>query len=502
MTQALAVTGLTKSFGPTQALRGASLSIERGEVVALLGENGSGKSTLAKIIAGVHRPDAGAIAIGGGSVAFSEPAEARDAGIGIVFQELSLAPHLSVVDNLFLGREKRNRLGWLAAMRQAEACDAVLRRVGLPVDPRQSVSSLTMAQKQLLEVAKALMSAPNILIFDEPTACLAEKEAAQLFALIGELKAQNTSILYVTHHMREVLKICDRVVVMRDGHVVADRPITPATTEPELIALLTANKPASGRERQDSAAGARILEAQALRTASSAALTFHLRAGEILGIYGVMGCGREDVVRALVGLHPIVGGQMRLHGKPYHPASPRAALRHGVGFLAGDRKEGGILANRPIRENLTLSALSTLSRRGLVSDRRERRQATDSLARLRVRYGTMEDPITSLSGGNQQKVLFGRAVSAAPQVLVLEDPTAGVDIGSKQDLYREIAKAASLGIAILWISSDIIETLSLCDRVYAMARGRIVDEIETPSLADEDRLLAQVLGRDTESSAA
>jgi ribose transport system ATP-binding protein len=282
---------------------------------------------------------------------------------------------------------------------------------------------------------------------------------------------------------------------MRDGLVVADRPITPATTEQELVALLTANKPTRGLVRQEVKAGERVLDVRAMKTENSSELNFHLDAGEVLGVYGVMGCGREEMVRSLVGLHPIQGGNLSLCGAPYRPSSPRAALRYGVGFLAGDRKEGGILPSRPIRENLNLSALRGLSWLGFVNEPRERRETTDRLENLHVVFGTMEDLITSLSGGNQQKVLFGRAMAAAPRVLILEDPTAGVDIGAKQDLYREIRKAASGGIGVLWVSSDIVETLALCDRVYAMCEGGIVGEIKSPSIADEDLLLGQVLGR-------
>ena len=353
-----------------------------------------------------------------------------------------------------------------------------------------------MAQKQMVEIAKALLLAPAYLILDEPTSSLTEREKAHLFDVVRRLRAAGTSILYVTHHLREVLQIADRVSVMRDGRVIISEPVTPATTEDRLLDLLV------GRKLDWQAAGARavsdeaLLSVEALRTPScpdGASLT--VNRGEIVGLYGVVGCGRESIARALVGLEAPLAGVIELAGHALTPANPAEALRRGIAFLPSDRAENGVLPNRPIRENLNLCRLPRLARAGVIAGWRERAVTESSLRDLGVKYASAELPITTLSGGNQQKVLFGRAAAAAPRLLVLEDPTAGIDAGAKLELYRQIRDWATNGMGFLWLSSDVTETLTLCDRIYAMYGGRIVAELAAPTLADEDHLLSAVLGR-------
>lgn len=500
---ALQALELIKSFGATRALQGATLELAAGEVHALLGENGSGKSTFAKILAGIHPADGGTVRRDGREVAIDDPAFARTLGIGIVFQELSLAPDLDVVDNLFLGRERSTGLPlWLDRRDEVKACERMLARLGLALDPTLPVRRLGMAQKQLLEIGKALLHDPEILIFDEPTASLTEREVGHLFAVIDQLRQSGRAILYVTHHLREVLRIADRVSVMRDGRIVASQEIGPETTEERLIELLTEKRLGTAPPPPRTLADKPVLRVTGLRTATCEDVTFHIGAGEIVGLYGVVGCGREEVGRSLVGLHSPAAGMIEMDGHPHHPSDPARALANGVGFLASDRKQEGILPNRSIRENLTLSSLHQLTRWGFLRRALELSRAAERLAALRVKYASAEHLITSLSGGNQQKVLFGRALAAAPRLLVLEDPTAGIDIGAKYDLYEQIRGAAASGASFLWMSSELVETLTLCHRVYAMYRGRITAEIAAPSLADEDRLLAAVLGRADEEVAA
>jgi ribose transport system ATP-binding protein len=493
---ALSASGLYKSFGSTRALQGASLELVAGRIHALLGENGSGKSTFAKIVSGAQLADRGTICRDGREVVVKDPVSARTLGIAMVFQELSLAPDLDIVDNMFLGRERPSWLpGVLDRRNEAEACRAILDRLGLALDPRQPVRGLGMAQKQMLEIGKALSQEPAILILDEPTASLTRREIEPLFALVGRLREAGTAILYVTHHLREVLEIADDVSIMRDGRIVASRAVTTETTEDELIELLVGRAP--GRPVAASIASARapLLDVTGLRTTSCTKVSFQIGKGEIVGLYGVVGCGREEIGRALVGLYPVLAGQIRLAGVSYAAGDPAHALDCGVGFMPSDRKQEGILPNRPIRENLTLSNLRALTLGGLVRERIEREEATTQLGALGVKYVSAEHLITTLSGGNQQKVLFGRALLARPKLLVLEDPTAGIDVGAKQDLYESIRRQARDGMAFLWMSSDLTETLTLCDRVYAMYNGCIVAEIVGPSLADEEQLLAAVLGR-------
>jgi ribose transport system ATP-binding protein len=492
---ALRADGIHKTFGSTRALQGASLELAGGKVHGLLGENGSGKSTFAKIIAGVHRPDRGTIYCDGSSMSIDDPASARAAGIAMVFQELSLAPDLDVVDNMFLGRERRSRIPALFDRGGEEsACRAILDQLGLVFDPRLPVRRLGMAQRQMLEIGKALSQEPKVLILDEPTASLTRHEIEQLFAVIKRLRGAGAAILYVTHHLREVLEIADHVSIMRDGRIVADRAVTRAMTEEELVELLIGRAPSLEPAASLTPTRAPLLKAAGLRT-GGAEISFHIAEGEIVGLYGVVGCGREQVARALVGLHPICGGAITFDGTPYRPANPADALARRVGFLSSDRKQEGILPNRPIRENLMLSNLRAVARLGCVDNRSERRVASEWLVTLSVKHSSPERFITTLSGGNQQKVLFGRALSAEPRLLVLEDPSAGIDIGAKHDLYGIIRANAERGMSFLWMSSDLTETLTLCDRVYAMYDGRITSEIAAPTMADEDHLLAAVLGR-------
>jgi ribose transport system ATP-binding protein len=493
---ALTASNIVKSFGATQALTGATLALAAGEVHALLGENGSGKSTLAKVIAGIHLADSGEIRRDGQLVAMTNPPAARASGIGIVFQDLSLAASLNVVDNMFLGRERsRGARGWLDRRSEIEDCKAMLQRLGIEIDPRASVRRLGMAQKQMVEIGKCLLQNPSILILDEPTSSLTEHEINRLFALVEDLKRRDTAILYVTHHLREVLRIADRVSVMRDGQIIASQQVTSATTEDMLLALLTgksrgktSTSPAMGRGEPP------LLRVVGLSTASCENVSFHIQHGEIVGLYGVVGCGREEISRVLIGLDPPRAGAVELLGSPYIARNPSTALRKGIGYLPSDRGRDGILPSRSLRENLTLSSLRAVASGGIVSGRAERTAAMRLLSQLRVKHQSLEQLITALSGGNQQKVLLGRTLAAEPKLLVLEDPTAGIDIGTKFDIYDYIRSSACEGTSFLWLSSDLIETLMLCHRVYAVYSGAIVDEIVAPGMTDEERLLAAVLG--------
>ena len=492
----LEIKGIRKAFGATQALAGASLTLEAGEVHVLLGENGSGKSTLAKIVAGIHRADAGDIALRGVRVEIADARHSRELGIAIVFQELSLAPDLSVADNLFLGRESSS-FPFAIVDRAAErtACRDALTRLDLAIDLARPVRALSMAQKQMVEVTKALLQRPAILILDEPTSTLTEREKGQLLRVVRRLREEGVAILYITHHLREVGEIGDRVSVMRDGEVVATTDVTADVTENRLLELLTGRKISTDAVRGSAASGPIVLGIERLVTTHCRDIDLTVRASEIVGLYGVVGCGREEIAQVLVGLNSAQSGSVTWKGRSFSPRSPAAAGEVGVGYLPLDRKEAGVLSVRPIRENLNLSNLASFARAGVIAPRREREPTLARLAALGVKYRDAEDPIGALSGGNQQKVLFGRAVGPEPELLVLEDPTAGIDMGAKLDLYRQLRGWSERGIAFLLLSSDLVETLTLCHRVYAMYDGRIIREFTDPSLADEEAVLSAILGR-------
>lgn len=492
----LRVDSVSKRFGTTQALNQASLTLRAGEVHVLLGENGAGKSTLAKIIAGVHRPDNGKISLNGEQVHIRNVQTARKLGISMVFQELSLAPDLTVLENLFLGQGK-TPFPFARLHRGAEypRCRELFAALGIDLSPDASVRSLTIAQKQVLEIAKALLSQPRLVVMDEPTSTLTEREKRFLFTTLQTLKQQGVTILYVTHHLREVLEVGTRVSVMIDGSVQRTVEVTPDLTESALLEMLTGRNLSLLVERSSYQADHPLLELENLQTKDSRKpIRLHINPGEIVGIYGIIGCGRESLGRAIVGVTKPLHSSMKLEGQRYTPQHPGDALAKGVGFLPMDRQEAGILPERSIRENLNLSNIAAFANRGILSLSQERSHTAEQLARLQVRYASMEDPITSLSGGNQQKVLLGRAIARASKLLVMEDPTAGIDMGAKLELYKQIKSLSDRGTGVLLLSSDLVETLLLCHRVYLMYDGAIVDELVNPSFNDERRALASVLG--------
>ncbi|WP_176245135.1 sugar ABC transporter ATP-binding protein [Oceanibacterium hippocampi] len=495
---------MSKKFGATQALDEASIQICSGGVHILLGENGAGKSTLAKIFAGVHRPDAGQIEVRGQAVEIGDARTARELGIGIVFQELSLAPHLSVLDNIFLGAEaKRRPFSFLSRGEEARRCRNVLEMLDLDVPLQAPVSSLPIAQKQLVEIAKVLARDAKIIIMDEPTSTLTDREKQALFRVIGVLKQRGVAILYVTHHLQEVELIGDFVSAMVNGRVTQSCPVTPALTELKLVSMLTGREVREFTRAKPRTPSSPLLTIAALKSKSGCkdvALT--VGRGEIVGVYGVVGCGRESLGRVLVGLEAHSSGEIHMDGRPYRPRHPAHARGLGMSYLPMDRKQKGILPNRSIRENLNLMNLRDFSTiGGMLSRSRERERSTRVLDELLVRFDSQEKPITTLSGGNQQKVLFGRAIAGAPKVIVMEDPTVGIDIGAKADLYRLMHELRNRGISFLIFSSDLLETLKICDRIYSMYAGRIVREYADPTMNDEAQILSDILGQELHRAA-
>lgn len=493
----LRVEGLSKRFGTTQALKDATLTLQAGEVHVLLGENGAGKSTLAKIIAGIYRPDRGNIYINHQLVRINNAKIARKLGIATVFQELSLAVHLSAIDNLFLGWENApHPFALLRRTQEHKLGRQILDELAIDLPLHLPVSALSIAQKQMLEIAKALLQKPRIFIMDEPTSTLTEREKILLFELLNQLKNNGVAILYVTHHLQEVFEVGTRVSAMLDGRIHTTVDVTASLTESELLAMLTGRNLSLTITRSPPKMTPTVLEVIDLHTPKGCdGVSLQVKQGEIVGVYGVVGCGRESLGRAIVGLIQPSRGILRLAGQPYSPSQPKAALANGVGYLPMDRKEAGILARRSIRENLNLSNLPAFTQFGLLSQQQERSHTLQQLERLQVRYASAEDAITRLSGGNQQKVLFGRAIAQMPQLFVLEDPTSGIDMGARLELYRQVQALAEQGISFLLLSSDLLETITLCHRVYAMYAGRIVDEFVEPNLEQQEQILAGILGR-------
>lgn len=493
----LEVSALSKAFGATQALRNVSVAIREGEVHCLLGENGAGKSTLGKIVAGVMQPDKGRIFLRGQEVRFRNVADARRHGVSIVFQELSLANDLTVQENICLGTEPGGfPFRGTRARRELDDCRRLLAELDLDIDPTAAVGDLSPANRQLVEIAKAVYRRPQLLVLDEPTAMLGAVEKRKLFAAVNRLRRQGTAFVFITHHIEEVIEIGDTVSIMKDGELLDSFPNGPGLTADAIVEKLAGRKVEQLRKhrRIDRDAEA-VLRIGGLPAASMEATELVVRRGEVVGLYGVVGCGRERIARAIVGLEPARDVRLYLRGVAFQPRSPAHAAQAGIAYLPAGRADNCILPTLSIRENLTLTQLRQFGRGGVVAASAERDAACTQLAWLRVKYDDEEAPIVALSGGNQQKVLIGRVMGMAKNLLVLEDPTAGIDVAAKHEIHHLIrGKAERDGLAVLLLSSDLLETLLVCDSLYTVFKGSLVRRYEPLNEAMYEDVLSDVLG--------
>lgn len=495
----VSVRGLSKQFEATRALSDVSLSFFPGQIHCLLGENGAGKSTLGKIVGGIHQPDEGEILVGKKLVSLKGVADARALGIAVVFQELSLAPDLSVTENICLGTERHSHpLSLLNHRAERARCQALLDELGLPVDPSARVRDLPTPHQQLVEIAKALSLRPRLLVLDEPTAMLGAVEKKKLFAILRRLREEGAGFIFITHHIEEVVEIGDHVSIMKDGSLVDSFAMTPEVTPAIVIEKLAGRSLNRIANPSAQVVGEEFLRVRGLPGRAGGTADIEARRGEIVGLYGVVGCGREDIARALVGLSA-PSFDISLGGKAYRPRNPVVAAQQGVGYLPVGRARNCILPTRSIRENLLLTQLQAFTRGGLLRDTAERSVAEAQLRRLGVRYERQGDLITSLSGGNQQKVLLGRCLGNARSLLVLEDPTAGIDIAAKAEIHDQIRQKVADGVAVIFISSDLGETIALCHKVYTLFKGQIVNEYLAPGVADQPSIIADVLGSATDT---
>jgi ribose transport system ATP-binding protein len=488
--ESLVLTGVRKSYGPATVLDVDQLVMRAGEVVGLVGENGAGKSTMMGVIAGSVRPDVGTVSIAGRPLDSRGPLHAQELGVAMVSQEFPLVGQLSVAENLFLGRRPSGRRVLVDRRAMHAAARQMLAEVGLDVGTRRRVDSLSVAQRQLIEVAKALGRRPLVLILDEPTSSLGPAESDRLLELARRHAAGGGIVIFVGHRLAEVRSVADRVVVLRNGLVVSD--LTPAeATEGRLVRDMV------GREMQiesaisaPAGAGEPAFEARQLEAEGLGPLDLSVRPGEVLGIAGLMGSGRSRLLHVLMGARASTRGEMRLGGASYRPRSTAQAVAAGVGLVPEDRKSQGLLMDAPIRWNVTLSILRRISRRGLVlGPRDERREAAAIVRRARVRCQTPEQPARSLSGGNQQRMIFGRWMAVRPRLLLLDEPTRGVDVGAKAEIYRLIEEERRDGMAILIASSELEELVGICHRIVVMRRGRIAAELERSQFSKE-RIIA------------
>jgi rhamnose transport system ATP-binding protein len=493
MTPLLRLTDVSKAFGGVRALRGVSFELMPGEVHALVGENGAGKSTLIKIASGAHRPDSGAVEIGGRVAADLDPPAARALGVAVIHQQPALFPDLTVAENVALALEPIGlwrRVRWVE--RRVRAAE-LLARIGAAIDPAAEVCTLTMPEQQLVEIAKAVGADARVVVMDEPTASLSGREVENLFRVIRGLRDRGAGVVYVSHRLDELPAIADRVTALRDGAVVHSRPMA-GTTRGDLVRMMVGRELSAIFPKVDVPVGGVVLETRGLtcRATGVSGVSLAVRAGEILGLAGLVGAGRTELARTLFGLTPADAGEIRLRGKPVRITSPAAAVALGIGYVPEDRRRYGVIPDMPVSANMTLAVLRKVSRRGLLDDRRERDLAEDLVRRLGVKASSVDEPVETLSGGNQQKVALARWLAADPAVLILDEPTQGVDVGAKAEIHRLMGDLAARGLATLMISSDLPEVLGMSDRVAVMHGGKVAGFLDR-STATQERVLELAL---------
>lgn len=487
--------GITKAYGGTHALRGVDFEIRRGAVTVLLGENGAGKSTLMKIMSGVEQPTSGHVELDGRRVEFGSPSDAVDHGVAIIHQELNLCPNLSVSDNLFLGRE-RTRRGVVDQSVQRLQAKEVLARMEEPISARTPVGDLRLGQQQVVEIARALAQNAQVLIMDEPTSALSTTEVRVLFRVIRELTASGVAIVYISHHLDECLEIGDYAVVLRDGALVAKAPVSE-------IDLRWIVSKMVGRDQDelytpiDSQPGETILEVEDLIVTDPASpgrmavrdLSLSVRAGEVVGVYGLMGAGRTELLETVAGRHPAVSGRVRLHGRDITSRSIGNRIDSGVILVPEDRQRDGLVQSMSVGQNLSLAAIGSMVKGLFVRRAREEVAVGQSVDQVRVKTSGAKAAIGSLSGGNQQKVVIGKALMTEPDLLLLDEPTRGIDVGAKADIFALMAKQAATGVAVLFATSEVSEVLNASSRIIVLARGRIAVELD-PRTATREQILA------------
>jgi ABC-type sugar transport system ATPase subunit len=495
----LELSGICKVFPGVVALDEVSFTIARGEVHAIVGENGAGKSTLMKILSGVYTADRGALTLDSEPLHLKSTRDARDRGIAIIHQELNLIPELSIAENIYLGREPRTPWGTLDRRRMIAWSRQLLLRLDLTVDPRRAISSLRIGEQQLVEVAKALSFDARLLILDEPTSALSANEIGRLFAVIRSLKQHGVTMVYISHKFEEIFALADTVTVLRDGRHVATMEAT-KTDEAELVRLMVGRELTDLFPKQVTTIGAPVLRVQHLAWHPPAArlrrslhdISFDLRAGEILGVAGLMGSGRTELLETIFGVHPRreVRGVATIDDRPTRPRTPRQALRRRIAFVTEDRKSQSLVVMLSVATNTTLAALRTFCRGGFVRHGQERAAVNDLIHRLRIRTPNPGVRVEVLSGGNQQKVAIAKCLLTGPRVLLLDEPTRGIDVGAKAEIYGLMSHLAASGTAILMASSELPELLAMCDRVLVMREGRLVSVLEGEQMTQVDIMAA------------
>ncbi|MER2128769.1 sugar ABC transporter ATP-binding protein [Solibacillus sp. FSL H8-0523] len=481
------MSGISKAFSGNVVLNDVSFELMPGEIHALMGENGAGKSTMMKILTGIHQRDAGVIKVNGQEVDCKSPQDAEDLGIAVIHQELNILPDLSVTENLFLGKEKTYPLfGILKKKEMHEEAKALLAKLGLDLDPRTRAGDLSVGKQQIIEIAKAIASDAKYIIMDEPTAALTDREIETLFVTVNELKAKGISFVYISHRMEEIFAICDRITILRDGTYVGVRVIK-ETSFDEIVSMMVGRELGERFPERNASIGEVKLEVKNISAKKAFDnVSFQLRKGEILGVAGLMGAGRTEVAQAIFGYRKLSNGEVFIDNKKVSINSPIEAMKHKIGFVTEDRKTQGLVLDFSIKENIMLANLEKGSKTGVIVPKLENDMVADYIEQLRIRCASADIAAKSLSGGNQQKVVIAKWLGTNPEILILDEPTRGVDIGAKKEIYQIMNNLAEAGVSILMISSELPEVIGMSDRVLVMREGQLTGMVTKEQMTQEN----------------
>lgn len=477
--------GIHKAFGSNQVLSGVDFDLREGEVHALMGENGAGKSTLMNILTGLHARDKGTILIDGKETYFANPKEAERQGIAFIHQELNIWPDMTVVDNLFIGKEMSSNWGLLKSKEMKALAIEQFKRLSVDIPLNMEAGQCSVGQQQMIEIAKALLTDTKVIIMDEPTSALTEREIQKLFEVIRSLKYEGVSIVYISHRMEEIFEICDRITVMRDGRTVDTKAI-PETNFDEVVKKMVGRELTERYPARNPSPGEVVLEVEhATRKGSFEEVSFNVYQGEIVGFSGLMGSGRTEIMRALFGLDRLDQGEIRMFGKKVEIRKPVDAVNLGIGFITEDRKDEGLVLDFSVRENMVLPSISGFTKKGIISTQSEKLFVDALIKRLQIKTHSAETAAGNLSGGNQQKVVIAKWIGIGPKLLILDEPTRGVDVGAKREIYQLMNELTGHGVAIIMVSSELPEVLGMSDRIVVVHEGRITGELNKAEATQE-----------------
>ena len=485
--------GIDKSFGSNQVLKQAGFTLESGEVHALMGENGAGKSTLMKILTGVYTNDAGTVLVDGKEVNYKNPQEAEKAGIVFIYQELNVMFDLTVEENLFMGKEIHGKFGICDKKAMQKKAQEALNILGVNISPKTVMAELSVGQQQMVEICKALMADAKVIIMDEPTAALTQSETVALFKVIESLRKKGVSMVYISHRMEEIFELCDRITVLRDGSYIGVKNI-PETNRNEIVKMMIGREIGERYPSRNVKIGKEVLKVKELtRKGTFHDVNFSVRAGEVLGVSGLMGAGRTEIMQAIFGNLSYESGTIEIDGKEVKISNPRQAMEHGIGFITEDRKTEGLMLDKSIRENISLCNLRRISKSSVISREAEKNMVAEAIKDLHIKCFGSYHECNNLSGGNQQKVVLAKWILTNPKILILDEPTRGVDIGAKKEIYSIINKLAAQGVAIIMVSSELPEVLGMSDNIMVVREGEVRGIISYEE-ANQERVMTLATG--------